>query len=70
MSEVKQTPLCESHEALGGKMVEFAGWRMPVEYQGLRQEHLNTRKNVGLFDVSHMGEIRVRGPRPWTLWNG
>ncbi|MCB0385111.1 MAG: glycine cleavage system aminomethyltransferase GcvT [Bdellovibrionales bacterium] len=60
---MKQTPLCESHEALGGKMVEFAGWRMPVEYQGLRQEHLNTRKNVGLFDVSHMGEIRVRGPK-------
>ncbi|MCB0365489.1 MAG: glycine cleavage system aminomethyltransferase GcvT [Bdellovibrionales bacterium] len=60
---MKETPLCKSHEALGGKMVEFAGWRMPVEYQGLRQEHLNTRKNVGLFDVSHMGEIRVKGPK-------
>lgn len=48
---------------MGAKMVEFAGWCMPVEYRGLRQEHLATRQNVGLFDVSHMGEVRVRGPR-------
>lgn len=44
-------------------MVDFAGWYMPVEYRGLRQEHLNTRANIGLFDVSHMGEIRVKGPK-------
>lgn len=62
MENGKRTPLCSRHEALGGKMVEFAGWRMPVEYSGLRQEHINVRQNVGLFDVSHMGEIRVRGP--------
>lgn len=55
------TPLKEEHESLGAKMVDFAGWWMPVEYSGLRAEHTNVRQNVGLFDVSHMGEIRVRG---------
>jgi aminomethyltransferase len=44
-------------------MVEFAGWHMPVQYEGVKEEHLNVRTNVGLFDVSHMGEIRVRGPK-------
>jgi aminomethyltransferase len=44
-------------------MVDFAGWYMPVQYEGLKEEHLNTRTNVGLFDVSHMGEFRVRGPK-------
>lgn len=63
MSTPRQTPLTQEHEKLGAKMVEFAGWRMPVEYQGLRQEHVNTRQNVGLFDVSHMGEVRVLGPK-------
>lgn len=62
MDSVKKTALHDRHEHLGAKMVEFAGWRMPVEYQGLRQEHLLTREKVGLFDVSHMGEIRLRGP--------
>lgn len=63
----KRTPLSQEHEALGAKMVDFAGWWMPVEYQGLRQEHLNVRENVGLFDVSHMGEIRVQGPKSLAL---
>ncbi|MCB0412270.1 MAG: glycine cleavage system aminomethyltransferase GcvT, partial [Bdellovibrionales bacterium] len=62
MSEGSKTPLYENHIKAGGKMVEFAGWLMPVQYQGLRQEHINTRENIGLFDVSHMGEIRVKGP--------
>lgn len=57
------TPLKEQHIALGAKMVDFAGWYMPVEYQGLRQEHLACRAGVGLFDVSHMGEVRIRGPK-------
>lgn len=61
--ELKSTPLKEQHIALGAKMVDFAGWYMPVEYTGLRQEHLACRTSVGLFDVSHMGEIRVRGPQ-------
>lgn len=59
----KSTPLRDEHIALGAKMVDFAGWYMPVEYSGLRQEHLAVRSSVGLFDVSHMGEIRIRGPQ-------
>lgn len=61
MADVKLTPLASTHEKLGGKMVDFAGWWMPVQYEGLRQEHNAVRSNVGLFDVSHMGEIRVKG---------
>jgi aminomethyltransferase len=60
---MKKTPLAESHVNLGARMVDFAGWYMPVQYVGLREEHDNVRKNVGLFDVSHMGEIRVKGPK-------
>lgn len=60
---MKKTPLAETHEKLGGRMVDFAGWWMPVQYAGLREEHDNVRKNVGLFDVSHMGEIRFKGPK-------
>ncbi len=60
---MKSTPLKDEHVALGAKMVDFAGWYMPVEYIGLRAEHMACRTSVGLFDVSHMGEIRVRGPR-------
>ncbi len=61
MSELKQTPLHGEHIRLGAKMVEFAGWSMPVQFEGLRPEHLAVRRAVGLFDVSHMGEIWVRG---------
>jgi aminomethyltransferase len=61
--ELQKTPLCEDHIRLGGKMVPFAGWYMPVEYEGLRAEHSTVRTHVGLFDVSHMGELRVRGPK-------
>lgn len=59
--EPKKTPLYEEHLKLNAKMVDFAGWNMPVEYRGLREELHNVRKNVGLFDVSHMGEVFVRG---------
>jgi len=59
----EKTPLYDMHVAAGAKMVNFAGFEMPVQYIGLRQEHLNVRKNVGLFDVSHMGEIRIKGDR-------
>ena len=62
ISQLKKTPLCAEHEKLGARMVDFAGWWMPVQYKGLKEEHLNVRKNVGLFDVSHMGEVRVKGP--------
>ncbi|MGA9059048.1 MAG: glycine cleavage system aminomethyltransferase GcvT, partial [Terriglobia bacterium] len=48
-------------------MVEFGGWEMPVEYSGIIQEHLAVRRAAGLFDVSHMGEIEVSGPRALSL---
>jgi aminomethyltransferase len=60
--ELKKTSLNEAHRKLGGRMVEFGGWDMPVQYPaGTMTEHLRTRTNAGLFDVSHMGEIDVRG---------
>ena len=64
MSELMRTPLFDAHVAAGGQMVAFAGWEMPVQYQGkgLVVEHEATRTAVGLFDVSHMGEIIVEGP--------
>lgn len=58
----KRTPLAEEHIQLGARMVDFAGWYMPVQYVGIKEEHLGVRQNVGLFDVSHMGEVRVKGP--------
>jgi len=60
--ELKRTPLNAAHRRLGGRMVEFGGWDMPVQYSaGTVSEHLRTRTHAGLFDVSHMGEIDVRG---------
>ncbi len=56
------TPLCPWHEAHGGRMVEFAGWRMPVQYSSIVDEHLATRQAAGLFDVSHMGRLAIDGP--------
>lgn len=61
MEELKQTPLHALHLALGGKMVEFAGWEMPIQYEGITAEHQAVRNSAGLFDVSHMGEIFVQG---------
>ena len=57
----KKTPLYEEHKKLGGKVVDFAGFYLPVDYEGLQQEHEAVRNNVGLFDVSHMGEFTVKG---------
>lgn len=62
-TNLKKTPLCSEHEKLGARMVEFAGWWMPIQYKGLREEHDGVRNHVGLFDVSHMGEIRVKGAK-------
>jgi aminomethyltransferase len=59
---MKKTCLYDEHVRLGGKIVEFAGWQMPVQYSGVVAEHVNVRERVGLFDVSHMGEIWVTGP--------
>ncbi len=58
---LKRTALNSVHKALGARMVEFGGWEMPVEYSGITDEHLAVRTRAGLFDVSHMGEIDVRG---------
>lgn len=60
---MKRTPLYSEHLRLNGKMVEFAGWEMPVQYSGVVQEHQAVRERVGIFDVSHMGEIWVVGPQ-------
>lgn len=62
MSELRETPLHEWHVEQGGRMVPFAGWHMPVQYSGLVDEHTAVRERAGLFDVSHMGEIRMTGP--------
>lgn len=58
---LKRTPLAEEHVKLGARMVDFGGWYMPVQYEGVVPEHEAVRERVGLFDVSHMGEIRVTG---------
>ena len=62
MSEVMKTPLHDEHVAAGAKMVEFAGWRMPVRYNSEMEEHRAVRTAAGLFDVSHMGEFSLHGP--------
>jgi glycine cleavage system T protein (aminomethyltransferase) len=69
---MKRTPLYEIHKKLGAKMVEFGGWEMPVSYTGILKEHQAVRQKAGLFDVSHMGEIRVDGPGalPFLQWVG
>ena len=62
MGDIKNTPLHEWHSNNQGRMVEFAGWHMPVQYVGLKPEHVAVRERAGLFDVSHMGEFLVEGP--------
>jgi aminomethyltransferase len=57
-----QTPLVGWHESHGGRMVDFAGWRMPVQYASIVDEHLATRRAAGMFDVSHMGRLAIEGP--------
>ncbi|NVK05340.1 MAG: glycine cleavage system aminomethyltransferase GcvT [Flavobacteriia bacterium] len=64
---MKNTALTAVHEALGAKMVPFAGYNMPVQYEGVIAEHNNVREHVGVFDVSHMGEFWVRGPQALDL---
>lgn len=59
---MKNTPFLKFHEALGAKLVPFAGYNMPVEYTGINEEHMIVREKVGVFDVSHMGEFWVNGP--------
>ena len=60
---LKRTALHEAHVAAGARLVPFAGWEMPVQYGGIREEHRAVREHAGLFDVSHMGEIETSGPQ-------
>ena len=62
-TELKKTPLHDEHVARGGKIVEFGGWAMPVQYTGIIDEHLAVRSAVGVFDISHMGQFFVSGPQ-------
>ncbi|HYO76861.1 MAG TPA: glycine cleavage system aminomethyltransferase GcvT [Thermoanaerobaculia bacterium] len=64
---LKKTPLNQLHRELGGKMVDFGGWDLPVQFSGILDEHEAVRTNVGIFDVSHMGEITVRGAQATEL---
>jgi len=64
---MKRTVFYDYHRQLGARMAPYAGFEMPIEYEGVKAEHLNVRKNVGVFDVSHMGEIWIRGPKAFEL---
>jgi aminomethyltransferase len=66
---LRRTPLNAVHRRMGAKMVDFGGWDMPVQYSGIIDEHNAVRQRVGLFDVSHMGEIEIRGPEALNLVN-
>ena len=70
MQTLRRTPLHDRHVALGARMVPFAGWEMPVQYEGVIQEHRAVREDAGAFDVSHMGELEVDGPRASELLQG
>ena len=66
-TSLKRTPLYEQHRQLGARLVEFSGWEMPVQYSSILEEHRAVRERAGLFDVSHMGEIEIRGPQAREL---
>ncbi len=64
---LRRSPLDDRHRAAGAKLVEFAGWEMPVQYAGIKLEHLAVRRDAGVFDVSHMGQIETTGPGAQAL---
>ena len=70
MQTLRRTPLYEAHLAAGGRLVAFAGWELPVSYEGVIAEHRAVRTDAGVFDVSHMGEIEVEGPTAARLLQG
>jgi aminomethyltransferase len=67
MADLKKTPLNQAEKDLGGKMVDFGGWELPVQFSGILEEHEAVRTGVGVFDVSHMGEVVVRGAQALEL---
>src|SRR5215475_16124476 len=66
---MKRTPLFNTHQTLGAKLIEFGGWEMPVQYTSITDEHLTVRKAAGIFDISHMGEVHVSGPHAEAFLN-
>src|SRR4051812_18204514 len=66
---LKRTALFEEHQKLGGRLIDFGGWELPVQYTGVMDEHTACRSGVGLFDVSHMGEVHVEGPEAEAFLN-
>src|SRR2546429_6888442 len=58
---LKRTPLFSTHQKLGGRLIEFGGWEMPVQYTSIVDEHLAVRNAAGIFDIAHMGEVIVSG---------
>jgi len=70
IGSLRRTPLHDRHVAAGARMVPFAGWAMPVQYEGVVPEHRAVRSAVGVFDVSHMGQLHVEGPSAATLLQG
>jgi len=62
VAEIKKTALFDAHQKLGGRLIDFGGWMLPVQYKGVLQEHQACREKAGLFDVSHMGEFLLEGP--------
>src|SRR5918996_1761830 len=70
METLLRTPLHDRHVGLGARLVPFAGWEMPVQYKGVIAEHRAVRADCGVFDVSHMGELEVQGPRSAELLQG
>jgi aminomethyltransferase len=66
---LKRTPLFAAHQKLGGKLIEFSGWEMPVQYTSITDEHLAVRQAAGIFDISHMGEVSVEGPQAEAFLN-
>ena len=67
---LKRTPLFTAHQQLGGKLIEFGGWEMPVQYTSIVEEHHAVRRSAGIFDISHMGEIWFEGPKALAFLNG
>ncbi|MCG7845277.1 MAG: glycine cleavage system aminomethyltransferase GcvT [Methanomassiliicoccales archaeon] len=67
---MKRTPLYQEHLALKARMVEFAGWEMPIQYVGIIEEHVQVRRQCGMFDVSHMGDLLIRGPEAGKQLDG
>jgi len=67
---LKRTPLFAAHQQLGGKLIEFGGWEMPVQYTSIVEEHHAVRRAAGVFDISHMGEVWFEGPQALAFLNG